>query len=59
MARLLLVLLLCAWAAAYVNYSIADKKTCAEHGVPFGGESLSLDGYCLSGSIMVPVENYR
>lgn len=42
-----------------MHYSTEDKKTCAEHGVPFGGESLTLDGYCMYGSIMVPVENYR
>lgn len=59
MIRLLLGILFATWIVAYMHYSNEDSLTCAKNGVPFGGESLNLDGYCLSGSIMVPVENYR
>lgn len=59
MIRVFLILLFMGWVVTYIHYSNEDSLTCAKNGVPFGGESLNLDGYCLSGSIMVPVENYH
>lgn len=60
MIRLLaIVLFLCGWAAAHIHYSMVDIDTCAKAGVPFGGESLSLEGFCMYGTIMVPVGAYR
>jgi len=58
MIKLLAFLLICAWVGAWMHYATADRLECMAHGVEFGGESLGLDGFCLYGDIMVPVEWY-
>jgi len=56
--RILIVVISCIWISAYMHYSIKDRLSCDSYGVKFGGESIMLDGYCLYGTVKVPVEWY-